>query len=89
MSSNEINTIWTRKTKTPEQKAQLTGIIRAATIPLGRLREILDEFEQDLNQRNYSEKDFEDPNWANKQAFRNGQLAHNKKIKDLLNFLKG
>ncbi len=50
-----------------------------------RLREILEEEERQLETA-VGLKDFEDPSWSHKQAFRLGERARIKKLKDLLDF---
>lgn len=50
-----------------------------------RLKEILEEEERQL-EAGITLKDFEDSSWSHKQAFRLGEKARIKKLKDLLDF---
>lgn len=70
-----------------QDEEQFEKTLRSAHVPLAKLRSILEDLERSLNNREASEQDFSDPNWSHKQAFRNGQKATIKKVKDLLSFI--
>lgn len=72
-----------------ESKSNFEVLLRNSSTVLGRLHSILEEKERELNSSEMSVKSFEDPNWAYKQAFVNGQKSGLKEIRDLLDFIKG
>lgn len=80
---------WTKHLKDPKQRADLESLLRNSSQAFSRLLEIIEEKERTLNNSDHSIKDFEDAAWAFKQAFRNGQRAGMKEIRDLLEFIKG
>lgn len=67
-----------------KQAQQLKDILNHNTIFFDRFLEILDEFERELEGREYSLEDYENPSWAYKQAHINGQKTLIHKIKRLL-----
>ena len=78
-----LMSVWTKAAKGPEAKAKLEQTIRASTTIVGRLKEILEEEERELDKVIVS-ANFESPAWACKQAFHLGEKARIKKLKDLL-----
>jgi hypothetical protein len=46
-----------------------------------------DEEERQIEAASLTIKDFEDPSWSHKQAFRLGEKARIKKLRDLLDFI--
>lgn len=79
---------WTKNSKSEKDKQELEEIIRRATIPFGRLKEIIQERLEVLDRDEESIKDFDQPNWEHKQAFRNGVRATHKYYLNLLDFDK-
>lgn len=69
----------------PEQKENFELILRNNTQLVRRVNEILDQWENEVTKSECTIKDFSEPNWANKQAFRNGDRSRIKKLKDLFN----
>jgi hypothetical protein len=63
---------WTSNLKDPESQVKFEKKLLGSKAVLQRLKDILFELKKDLDNSNKSLKDFEDPNWANKQAFKNG-----------------
>jgi len=68
---------------TPEQKENFELVLRNNSLIVERLHNILDQWEKELNKSEFTIKDFSDPNWAQKQAFRNGDRSRIRKVKDL------
>jgi hypothetical protein len=58
--------------------------VRNSTLLLTRLKEIIEDYERQLQNNSLSLDDFKDPNWSHKQAHRNGSYSAYKKIKDLI-----
>jgi hypothetical protein len=71
----------------PEDKAKdFEIVLRNSTMILGRLKAILQE-ELQNTYNDETMKDFEDPNWSHKQAFRNGDRSRIRKTLNLLEFI--
>ena len=80
-----LSTAWTQHL-TGKEKDDFEVIVRNSTLLLTRLKQIIEDSERSLQSQAYSLKDFEDPNWSHKQAFRNGELARLSKLKALIPF---
>ncbi len=72
-----------------EKKADFEAAVRNSTIALGRLADLLDEWEREMDKAETTVSDFDTPNWALRQAYRNGDRSRIRKLRDLLSFLKG
>lgn len=70
------------------EKEKFTGVLYADRIVLGRLLALAEEWEDELNRQETTIADYNTPNWAVRQAHRNGDRSRIKKLKDLLSFLK-
>lgn len=81
--------VWTKHIKDPGKKQNFESAIRASTTALGRLIEIIEDEERALESSSLTIKDFDDPSWAYKQAYKNGEKARLKRIKELIDFIKG
>jgi len=79
--------VWTKHLQDSEQQQQLEATLRSSKTAITRLREIIDEKERDLLASETSIKDFEDPNWSYKQAYKNGQRAGYRELRQLLDFI--
>lgn len=79
--------VWTKHLRDNEEKKTFEASLRNSKVALGRLQQILDEMERDLSSSETSLKDFEDPNWSHKQAFKNGNRAIIKDIRRLIDFI--
>ncbi len=82
-----IHQSWIRQLKTEEERVNFKKTLLASRHVLRRLREILEEERNRLANQETSDKDFEDPNWSHKQAYRNGERKGLKYVEDLLHFL--
>lgn len=83
-----LSTEWFRGVS-PEKKADFETVIRNSTMALGRLYELLDEWEEEITRAETKISDFDTPNWGERQAYRNGDRSRIRKLRDLLSFLKG
>lgn len=83
--SKSISLTWV-KNLPEDKKDDFELVLRNSTLILGRLRDILKEELQSTYEIE-TLKDFEDPNWSHKQAFRNGDRARIRKVLSLLEFL--
>lgn len=79
---------WVRNLKTQEEKDKFEATLRASVTALSRLYDLLEEQERDIINQEATLDDFTNTDWAYKQAFRNGQKAHIKDQKSLLQFIK-
>jgi hypothetical protein len=68
-------TAWTKNLKTAKDIDEFEKYVRGSTRLLDRLKEILHENLSQLDSREVSSTDFDDPNWSFRQAFRNGQRS--------------
>lgn len=81
-----LSTVWTKHIQDPEKKEAFTKAIKASNLGFGRLLELLHEDLKEIERSEQTIADFADPNWAYKQAFRNGEKARLNKIIKLLTF---
>lgn len=87
-NTNSISSRWAKHIKDPVKKEVFLKTIRGSHIALERLAQLIDE---DLNTMSVGEgtlKDFEDPSWSHKQAYRNGYRALARDILNLINLTK-
>lgn len=80
-----LNTAWTKHLQ-GSAKQDFEGLVRNSTQLLQRLKDILQEKESEITQTQFSLNDFDSPSWAMKTAWRNGQLALLKQMKELIPF---
>ena len=80
-----LDTRWTKHLQ-GQEKDDFELIVRNSTLLLTRLRQIFQERENEIINSQYSLNDFDSPSWALKTAYRNGQLADLKSLKDLIPF---
>lgn len=65
-------TEWTQHIKDPEEKQRFQNQILSARPVLERLAQMFEQREDAIDKNEVSVSDFDNPNWAYKQAFRNG-----------------
>lgn len=82
-----IPVAWLKNTSDKTKRDELEKIIRGSSTALHRLYDLIEEKELSIN--NQEVTDFDNPNWANKQAFNIGKRAAFKEIRELLEFIKG
>ena len=80
---------WVRHLQDPEHRDKFEQSVRASVPALSRLYDLLEETEGSINKQELTIEDFANSDWAFKQAFRNGQKAQIKELKQLLQFIKG
>ena len=68
-------TEWTQHLSTDKEKEEFEREIHGSKRVLQRLKAIIEQRETNLDKLEMSAKDFETPNWAYKQAFRNGHRS--------------
>lgn len=68
-------------------KENFEASIKNSIVALSRLNDLVKEQETLLYREETKKEDFTDPNWAYKQAYRNGQKTSFRYIKELLSFL--
>ena len=85
----KLSVVWTRHLKDESKKEEFEKTIRASTTMAYRLLDILKEEEDALDAKSCSIADFDNPNWALKQAFIMGEKSRIKKLRDLLEHIKG
>jgi hypothetical protein len=87
LANKPLSVVWTKHLKSDEHKQTFEQTLRASTTIVQRLREILEDDERSLDAASATIKDFEDPSWSHKQAFRLGEKARIRKLKELLDFI--
>lgn len=75
---------WTRHLSDPKEKDSFEKAIWGSKRVLNRLRSIIAEYLDNQSKSERSLKDFEEPNWAYKQAYRNGYVAALKTLDKLV-----
>lgn len=80
---------WVRHLRDQESKDKFEQSVRASVTALSRLYDLLEETEGSITKQETTIDDFASTDWAFKQAFRNGQKAQIKELKQLLQFIKG
>lgn len=66
-----------------EEKKNFLIILHNNTQLIRRLHAILDQWDKEIEKSEFTIKDYDTPNWAVKQAHRNGDRGRIKKVKDL------
>ncbi len=78
---------WTKHLKTREEKDGLTDLINNSTTVLTRLRDMIRQGGQADTRASLKPEAFDNPNWANKQAFIMGKQYRDAQLLQLLSFL--
>lgn len=81
----KFSTAWTENLQ-GQEKEDFEMIVRNSTLLLTRLKTILEDNERQVQNSGLSLSDFSDASWSHKQAFRNGQTAVLRKLKELIPF---
>lgn len=79
---------WVKHLKTEKERQDFWAILSNSTTVLSRLQTLLNEELDNLTNSECTVKDFEDPSWSHKQAFRNGERARIKRLLDLITLRK-
>jgi hypothetical protein len=67
--------VWTKHLKSEEEKERFRSGLIGSRIYFQRAEELLNENLETLQKEEISTTQFEDPNWAYKQAYLNGKKA--------------
>jgi hypothetical protein len=83
-----LHSKWFTHLGNEESRNDFRRTLFSSKIVLKRLKNILEEEKKSLENSETSGKDFEDGNWAYKQAFRNGERRGLRIVEDLLQFIE-
>lgn len=75
---------WMKHISDPKKKQDFEAVLRNSTVVIARLRSLCAEWENELNTQEMKISDYDTPNWAEKQAHRNGDRSRLRKLRDLL-----
>lgn len=75
MSDRPLAIYWFADCNTDEERKLRLQQLQGSSFILSVLKKIVEAQKRGLEASEHSEKDFEDPNWAEKQAFRNGKRS--------------
>lgn len=78
-------TVWTKNLKTEEERTNFMNQVLGAKPVLERLVEILNEKEEQLERSERTLDAYDNPNWAYKQAHKNGYLSVLQNLRDTIN----
>lgn len=76
---------WTSHLQTDAEKEKFLGQVLGAKPVLNRLKEIIDEEVNGLDRSETDIKSFDNPNWAYKQAYKNGCRAAYSVLRNMAN----
>lgn len=82
-----LHSKWFTHLSNEESRADFRRSLFSSRTVLRRLKNILEEEKRTMANAEASPKDFEDGNWAYKQAFRNGERRGLRIVEDLLQFI--
>lgn len=80
-----MNTIWTKNLKTEEEKQQFQNTLLGSRLVLERLSDILKEKAESLDRSSLTLSSFDNPNWASKEAYKNGYASCIHNLLQLIN----
>lgn len=80
----EMHLGWFKHLKDPSEQERFQNSIYGAKEVLNRIKTIIEEEERDLYQTERDSRSFDTPNWAYKQAYKNGFLSALNIIKKLV-----
>lgn len=78
---------WTKIFEDPKQQEDFEDTLRRSSVALRRLKQILEQELEAVQDADCTIKDFDNPNWTYLQAARIGEKTRLKKILLLLDFL--
>lgn len=81
----KLSSAWTQHLP-PEKQKDFADLVRNSTQLLTRLKQIIEDHERQLHNTSLSIKDFSDPNWSTRQAFKLGSLSALKDLKEIIPF---
>lgn len=68
-------TLWTQHIKDQDAKAKFQETIKSAKPVLDHLNRLLSDYERGIDRSEIDISTFDKPNWAERQAFKNGQRS--------------
>lgn len=83
MPSN-VHYRWLKHIQDKQERNDFEQSVLADHFVLSRLKAIIEEMDTEVQNDEASVNQFEDPNWAYKQAFRNGDKYRLKELKELV-----
>jgi hypothetical protein len=75
---------WTKNIKDEEEKERFVQNVLHSKLIFRRMKEILKEYEEDLDSKETNLKTYEVPNWAHRQAHCNGYRQALRQIDKLI-----
>ena len=79
--------VWVKHLASKQEQKDFELLLRNSTQVLTRLTEIYEDLEAKIAASESSLDDFTSTDWSHKQAFRNGQKATLRELKQLLEFI--
>jgi len=76
---------WTSHLKDPEERKRFSTYIYSSRSILDRLKTIVNEMQEELDQKETNEEQYDSPSWAALQADRNGFRRALRRIHKLIN----
>jgi hypothetical protein len=83
LQHKDINLLWLTGLE-GERKEEFKKLLRNNTQLFARLRQILEDKDDNITKKEISEGDFDKPEWAMRQAYRLGRRAELKALLDIL-----
>lgn len=77
-------TAWTKNIRSDEEKERFQNTLLGSKEVFNRLIDLLDEKEKELDRSNKNLNDYDSPNWAYRQAHKNGYSSALSFIKTLI-----
>lgn len=84
----KLSVDWTKHLRDPEAKHNFEQLVRNTVQVLSRMKDMIDEETESLNQAEFNSKDYETPSWSHKQADRIGQRKSLNRVRQWLSFLE-
>lgn len=84
MPNPKISTDWTKHLKDQKEKKEFESVVRSSSFLLSRLRDLLSEYEREIDLSETKLDVYDSPSWSHKQAHQNGRRQAYRKIKELL-----
>lgn len=79
---------WLQNKRSTDDKEKFKELLLADTVILGRLYEIIEEYEKELDQGEFSIEEYMNPAFPYLKADRIGERRAYRKLKQLLSFVK-
>jgi hypothetical protein len=76
---------WTKNLRDPEEVIRFQNTVQSAKPVLDRLTQLIEEEENALDRSETDIRVFDLPNWAERQAFKNGCRSYMNTVKKLIN----